>query len=48
VVGIEMLVALKIGAARSCNLEVLSELLPPAEASLVAALCTGRVRDDGH
>jgi hypothetical protein len=39
VIGIEMQTALKIGAARSCNLAVLSELLPAAEAGLVGALC---------
>jgi hypothetical protein len=35
VVGIDMSAALRIGAARGCDLGVLSELLPAAEASLV-------------
>jgi hypothetical protein len=39
VIGIEMDAALKIGAARSSDLAVLSELLPAAEAGLVEALC---------
>ena len=39
VVGIDMNAALKIGAARSCDLAVLSELLPAAEAGFVEALC---------
>jgi len=47
VVGIDMNAALKIGAARGCNLGVLSELLPAAEAGLVEALRSDRVRDDG-
>jgi hypothetical protein len=34
--------ALKIGAARGCDLAVLSELLPTAEAGLVEALSTDR------
>jgi hypothetical protein len=38
VIGIDMDAALKIGAARCCNLKVLSELLPAAEAGLVDAL----------
>jgi hypothetical protein len=38
---------LKLAAARNCDLAVLSELLPAAEAGLVEALCTDRVRDDG-
>jgi hypothetical protein len=38
VIGIGMDAVLKIGAARGCNLEVLSELLPAAEAGLVEAL----------
>jgi hypothetical protein len=36
--------ALKIGAARGYDLEVLSELLPAAEAGLVETLCSDRVR----
>ena len=38
VIGIDMNAALKIGAARGCDLAVLSELLPAAEAGLVEAL----------
>jgi hypothetical protein len=33
--------ALKMGAARGCDLAVLSELLPAAESGLVEALCAG-------
>ena len=40
VIGIDMHTALKIGAARSCGLAVLSELLPAAEAGLVETLST--------
>jgi len=40
VIGIDMHTALKIGAARSCDLAVLSELLPAAEAGLVETLST--------
>jgi hypothetical protein len=47
VVGIDMSTALRLGAARGFNLEVLSELLPAADAGLVEALCSDRVRDDG-
>jgi hypothetical protein len=47
VIGIDMDAALKIGIARRCDLEVLSELLPAAEAGLVEALSSDRVRDDG-
>jgi hypothetical protein len=39
VIGIEMGVALELAAARGCDLGVLSELLPVAEAGLVEALC---------
>jgi hypothetical protein len=39
VVGIEMNAALHIGAARACDLAVLSELLPAAQLGLVKALC---------
>jgi hypothetical protein len=46
VIGIDMSAALKIGAARGCDLAVLSELLPAAEAGLVKAVCSDRVRDD--
>jgi hypothetical protein len=38
VVGIDMNTALRLGAARGCELAVLSELLPAAEAGLVDAL----------
>jgi hypothetical protein len=47
VVGIDMHAALKLAAARGCDLAVLSELLPAAEAGLVEALCSDRVRGDG-
>jgi hypothetical protein len=47
VVGIDMDVALCLASARGCNLAVLSELLPAAEAGLVEALYSDRVRDDG-
>ena len=39
VIGIDMNAALRLGAARGCDLAVLSELLPSAEAGLVDALC---------
>jgi hypothetical protein len=41
VIGIDLDSALKIGTARSCDLAVLSELLPAAEAGLIEALCAG-------
>jgi hypothetical protein len=47
VIGIDMNAALKIGAARGCNPEVLSELLPAAEEGLVDALSMDRRRRDG-
>jgi hypothetical protein len=47
VVGIDMSAALRLGAARGYDLAVLSELLPAAEAGLVEAVCSGRVRIDG-
>jgi hypothetical protein len=47
VVGIDMDAALRVAAARGSDLAVLSELLPAAEAGLVEALRTDRVRDDG-
>jgi hypothetical protein len=47
VIGIDMEAALKIGASRGHDLAALSELLPAAEAGLVEALCSDRVRDDG-
>jgi hypothetical protein len=46
VIGIDMNTALKIGAARGRNLEVLSELLPAAEAGLVEAWCAEKGRPD--
>jgi hypothetical protein len=39
VIGTEMGMALRIAAARGCDLGVLSELLPVAAAGLVEALC---------
>ena len=47
VIGMDIDAALKLAAARGCDLAVLSELLPAAEAGLVEALCSDRVRDDG-
>jgi hypothetical protein len=51
VIGIDMDAALRIAAARGCDLAVLSELLPAAETSLVEALDSNGVppkrRDDG-
>jgi len=44
VIGIDMDAVLKIGAARGADLAALSELLPAAEAGLVEALCSERVR----
>ena len=38
VIGIDMDAVLRLGAARGCDLAVLSELLPAAEAGLVDAL----------
>ena len=46
VIGIDMNAALKIGAARGRNFEVLSELLPAAEAGLVEAWCAEKGRPD--
>ena len=46
VIGIDMDAALKIGAALGCDLVVLSELLPAAEAGLVEALRSHGVRDE--
>ena len=39
--------ALGLTTARGCDLAVLSELLPAAEAGLIEALCRDRVRNDG-
>jgi hypothetical protein len=47
VIGIDIDAALKIAAARVCDLAVLSELLPAAEAGLIEAMCSDRVRADG-
>jgi hypothetical protein len=47
VIGIDIDAALKIAAARVCDLAILSELLPAAGAGLVEALCSDRVRHDG-
>ena len=47
VIGIDMHAALSLAAARSYDLAALSELLPPAEAGLVEALCRDRVRMTG-
>jgi hypothetical protein len=46
VIGIDMDAALGLAAARGCDLAVFSELLPGAEAGLVEAVCSDRVRDD--
>jgi hypothetical protein len=43
VIGIDMSAALRIAAARGCDIVVLSELLPAAEAGLVDAFSV----DDG-
>ena len=45
-IGIDMNAALKIGAARGCDLAVLSELLPAAEAGLVDAVYGDGVRGE--
>ena len=47
IIGIDMDAALRIGAARGSDLAVLSELLPAAEAGLVAALSIDGGRSDG-
>jgi hypothetical protein len=39
VVGIDMNAALQMGAGRGCDLAVLAELVPAAEAGFVEALC---------
>jgi hypothetical protein len=46
VIGIDMDAALEIGAARACDLAVLSELLPAAEVGMVEALALAK-SDDG-
>jgi hypothetical protein len=47
VIGIEMSTALSLATARGCDLAVLSELLPAAEAGLVEALSSDRARGIG-
>jgi hypothetical protein len=47
VVGIDMAAALSLASARGYDLAVLPELLPAAEAGLIEALRSDRVRDDG-
>jgi hypothetical protein len=47
VIGIDMDAVLSLASAREHDLAVLSELLPAAEAGLVEAVCSDRVRDDG-
>jgi hypothetical protein len=47
VTGIDMNTALRLGAARGCDLAVLSELLPAAETGLVDALSMDGRRRDG-
>jgi hypothetical protein len=44
VIGIEMNAALGLAIARGCDIAVLSELLPAAEAGVVEALSTDRAR----
>jgi hypothetical protein len=46
VIGIDIDATLGLAAARGCDLAVLSQLLPAAEAGLVEALCSDRVRDE--
>ena len=46
VIGADMDVALSLAGARACDLFVLSELLPGAEAGLVEALCAGEGQPD--
>jgi hypothetical protein len=47
VIGIDMRAAVEFAAARHYDLAVLSELLPAAEAGLVEAPSSDRVRNDG-
>jgi hypothetical protein len=47
VIGVDMHSALELAAVRNCDLAILSELLPAAEAGLIEALRSDRVRDDG-
>jgi hypothetical protein len=46
VIGIDVDAALRMAEARGCDVAVLSELLPAAEAGLIETLCGDRVRDD--
>ena len=46
VIGIDMGAAFIVAAARGYDRAVLSELLPAAEAGVVEALCSDRIRDD--
>jgi hypothetical protein len=45
-IGIDMDAALRMAEARGCDLAVLSELLPAAEAGLIEALCAEKGRTD--
>jgi hypothetical protein len=47
IIGADMDAALRLGATRGYDLEVLSELLPAAEAGVVEALSTDRARGNG-
>jgi hypothetical protein len=47
IVGIDMHAALSLASAREHDLALLSELLPKANADLVEAVRSDRVRDDG-
>ena len=47
VIGIDMDAALRIAGARGYDLDVLSELLPAAEAGLLEALSSNLDRGDG-
>jgi hypothetical protein len=44
IVGVNMDAALTLASARGCDMAVLSELLPVAEAGLIEALCSDRGR----
>jgi hypothetical protein len=46
-IGIDMNAALGLATARRCDLAVLSELLPVAEAGLVKTVSADRGRSDG-
>ena len=46
VIGINMTAALRLAAARGCELAVLAELPPAAEAGLVDAVCAETSRPD--